>query len=328
MKTTRVSLANAAKGLFTTPSPIFNGRTYKYLLFCNGTEAISYNPSSCAVTAIILNRPKQKNALSLEMYDEWTAAMNSLSLMPDSSCKAVILTGCAPNITNNSEAELQSSFYSSGNDLSNFSQLMHPRKMAAQGAVVCENFVNCFVNMQKPLIVAFNGSVIGLPMTVAGLADYRISIPQATFHTPFKALGQAPEGCSSYMFEQLMGKENAKRLLDDGEKVTASQLKEMGFLSEIVTAGMEPVDGGTNRLMARALEIANSPQTVRFTKGKPELVKLLRDVNKHECKVLEEAWVSPECFTALSAFLESRKKPFPAAVLRAMNLTRPIWDRK
>eukprot|EP00658_Telonema_sp_P-2_P039849 TRINITY_DN28479_c0_g1_i1.p1 TRINITY_DN28479_c0_g1~~TRINITY_DN28479_c0_g1_i1.p1 ORF type:complete len:209 (-),score=60.05 TRINITY_DN28479_c0_g1_i1:214-840(-) len=202
-----------------------------------------------------------------------------------------------------------------------------PRTMAAQGRMVCEKFVNSFITMQKPLIVAFNGSTIGIPMTVAGLADHRISIPQATFHTPFKALGQAPEGCSSYMFEHLMGAANAKRLLEDGEKVNATEALKMGYLTELVEAGMEPVDPSTNRLMARALEIANSPKTERFTKANPQLVKMLQDVNKHECEILEKAWVSPECFKALAAFLESRKKPFPAAVLRAMNMTRGIWDR-
>ena len=41
-------------------------------------------------------------------------------------------------------------------------------------------------------------------------------ITTATFNTPFAALGQSPEGCSSFMFPRIMGEDTAKKVLGEG----------------------------------------------------------------------------------------------------------------
>lgn len=61
------------------------------------------------VSIITLNRPKKKNAFSWEMYAELGDALNKASLATD--IKVALLTA-------------NGDFYSSGNDLSNFSQLV------------------------------------------------------------------------------------------------------------------------------------------------------------------------------------------------------------
>ena len=57
--------------------------------------------------------------------------------------------------------------------------------------------------------------------------------PTATFHTPFRALGIPPEGCSSINFEHLMGPANAAVMLMEGRKIDAEEAKEFGLVAEV-----------------------------------------------------------------------------------------------
>lgn len=271
------------------------------------------HPANSHIATIRLARPQKKNAITYQMYTEIGRALDEVSLHSDT--KAVILTASGD-------------YYSSGNDLANFSQLMHPKKMAAQAKIVCYEFVDKFIECKKPIVVAANGPGIGIAVTTMGLCDRRISVPGATFHTPFRALGQAPEGCSSLTFPRLMGDEFAKEVLDNGRKFDAAEGRKRGFFHDVSKQN----DTLMSEAMAAALELCETSRDirgniVRWYESEPGLKHELKNVNQKEVDVLEHAWVSRECFEALSAYLSSRKQTVPAAVLRGLNATRFIWDR-
>lgn len=257
------------------------------------------------VARLVLARPKKKNAINLAMYSELQAALEAVSECEHT--KSVVLSA-------------DGDYYSSGNDLANFSQLQHPKTMAKNAKGVCYTFVDSFISCKKPIVVAVNGPAIGIAVTTMGLCDARIAVDRATFHTPFRALGQAPEGCSSLMFERLMGKEVAHRMLEEGATLSAADAKACGFVDEIV-----PQDQLVERATAVALE--RGARGKRWFDDEPGLEHELRRVNQREVDVLEEAWVSEECFTALDEYLSSRKQTVPALVLRTLNRTRFLWDR-
>lgn len=280
-----------------------------------------------------LNRPRQRNAISLEMYDETQKALSFVASHGESD--GLIVTGVGE-------------YYSSGNDLSNFSKPMHPKTMAKEARELCEKWVNAWVEFPKPIVSAVNGPAIGIAVTTMGLCDGRICSERSTFQTPFKQLAQAPEGCSSYMFPKLMGEKVARQVLDEGITLDAKQAKECGFMDEIVpisatdalyeagrsVSGLQPhnVYAASNALVVEAAEAAlrrrlETEKTPRFVRATPGLLEELRAVNRREVEVLEKAWVSPECFDALIKFLESRKKKEAAALLRVVNKTRILWDR-
>ena len=71
-------------------------------------------------------------------------------------------------------------------------------------------------------------------MTGPALCDVTLASDRATFSTPFKQLGVLPEGCSSVHFQRIMGKENARRMLEEGWKPKVEEAKEIGLVSEVV----------------------------------------------------------------------------------------------
>ena len=87
-----------------------------------------------------------------------------------------------------------------------------------------------FIHFPKPIFIAANGPAVGGGTTMQLLCDAVLSAPSATFHTPFKQLGITPEGCSSFTFERKIGSEGARRMLVEGEKVSAAEAAELGFV--------------------------------------------------------------------------------------------------
>lgn len=98
------------------------------------------------VAIITLDRPRKKNAFSKAMYKELEMALRSAS--ENSAVKVIMLIGSGD-------------YYSSGNDLSNFSEIKHPLTIAKEARQVLFSFVDSFVTCTKPIVVAVNGPAIG-----------------------------------------------------------------------------------------------------------------------------------------------------------------------
>ena len=117
-------LANEAAGIFRTITVKIDG----------------------AVAFLTLDRPKKKNAFSKLMYKELEKAIRTAS--KNEAIKVIMLTG-------------NGDYYSSGNDLSNFSEMKHPLTIAKEAREVLFSFVDSFITCQKPIVVAVNGPAIG-----------------------------------------------------------------------------------------------------------------------------------------------------------------------
>jgi peroxisomal 3,2-trans-enoyl-CoA isomerase len=252
------------------------------------------------IVKLIFNRPKKKNAFNSTMYKEVSTVLNELS--DDPNVKACIVTGAGD-------------FYSSGNDLANFSVIMHPLKMAKQARATCDMFVSAFVNFKKPLIAVVNGPAIGIAATTLGLFDRVFACDRAYFKTPFAELGQSPEGCSSYVFPKAMGDEMAHEVLWKSKKLSSTEALAVNFVHEIHPPG--EIEAAalayTRKLVARVSveDVGRLRWPIR-----EHVVEKLQQVNQSELDVLQRKWVSKECFLALATFLESRNMRFAALVLR------------
>jgi Delta3-Delta2-enoyl-CoA isomerase len=155
--------------------------------WAHGEEAKSYETLLLSyshlngLAKITLNKPKKKNAFSKIMYNELDTALRMLS--KNDEVKLIMLTGSGD-------------YYSSGNDLSNFSEIMHPLTIAKQSREICYSFVDSFISCKKPIVVAVNGPAFGIAVTTLGLCDKVFASNAATFKTPFAELGQVGASCS------------------------------------------------------------------------------------------------------------------------------------
>ncbi|KAA0157521.1 hypothetical protein FNF27_00597 [Cafeteria roenbergensis] len=245
------------------------------------------------VVVATMNRPAKKNAISMDMYLELQRVMAETAADP--KARALVLTG-------------KGDWYSSGNDLSNFTENMPaggPGEMAKNAAALLKGFVASFIDFPLPLIAAVNGPAVGIPVTTLGLCDFVYASHTATFETPFTRLGQSPEACSSVVFPRIMGRARANEVLLAGKKLTAAEACEWGLVNEVFSS-----TDFKAQVAARADAVAAlPPQSMRLSK---ELINStqqaeLHAVNAAECVLLQERWVSDECMGAIMAFM-SRKK--------------------
>mmetsp|Transcript_18027 Transcript_18027/g.17349 ORF Transcript_18027/g.17349 Transcript_18027/m.17349 type:complete len:320 (-) Transcript_18027:613-1572(-) len=262
------------------------------------------------VLVITLDRPKKKNAFSKLMYKELERALRAAS--ENEAVGIILLTG-------------NGDYYSSGNDLSNFSEIKHPLTIAKEARDLLHGFTDSFITCQKPIIVAVNGPAIGIAVTTLGLCDKVFSSDKASYRTPFAALGQSPEGCSTFMFPKIMGEEIARKVLGEGLVLSSEEALKCGLVHCIVPdAKIKEVVLKYCHLIA-SLDITDSERIK--TVAKENLKEKLIEVNFNECEELQKCVVSKKCFTALIAYLESRNMRIAGLMLRLANFTGFLWGQ-
>lgn len=241
---------------------------------------------------ITLNRPSKMNAITREMYEEWILALKEGAEDPNTVVTAITGAG---------------NYYCSGNDLSNFTNIK-PENMHAlskESGVLLNRFVSAFIDFPKPLIGVINGPAIGVSVTVLGLFDAVYATDKATFNTPFSALGQSPEGCSSYTFPKMMGPSRASEMLLFNKKLTAHEAKEVGLVTEVF-----PDISFQQEVWPKIQAFAKLPvKSLVYSKALTRDMEkdILHQVNDAECDRLVERWVSEDCMNAIINFF-SRKK--------------------
>ncbi|PIK39169.1 hypothetical protein BSL78_23992 [Apostichopus japonicus] len=221
------------------------------------------------------------------MYREVPAALKRAD--EDKNVSVVVITGAG-------------NYYSSGNDLNNFANIQpdQMKQVAEEGGVILENFVNGFLDFSKPLIAAVNGPAIGVACTTLGLFDVVYASDTANFYTPFPALGQSPEGCSSYTFPQMMGAAKANEVLLFGRKLTANEAKERSLVTDVF-----PESTFQSEVNRRVEEYSLLPPLSSI--ASKDIIRqsqrdFLKKVNKKESDLLVKLWQSPECFEAVMNF--------------------------
>ena len=259
-----------------------------------------------AVRTLTMNMPKRLNGWTVEMMAALRAELGAAA--GDAAVKAVVLTGTDP-------------YYCAGVNLGSTIKLSAPKKLHRMIVEHNEALFNLFIDFPKPILIAANGPAIGASVTSATLCDGIIASEQATFSTPFARLGVAAEGCSSVLFERLMGKENAERMLgDEGWAPTGKEAAEIGYAQWVA-----PHD----ELLDRAQAIAEGwiAEGHQRTHRGDMAVDDLKAINARESVAVADSFLQTPFLNGQFKFLWSRKKRGPALMFFALKHTRPVWSR-
>ena len=275
-------------------------------------SALIQTTSKNGVTTIVMNNPKRLNGWTEGMMRGMFDAFDGAAA--DDATKVVVLTGADP-------------YYCAGVSLADTIRPMHPR--AAFEMIVTQNqrLFDSFLDFPKPIIAAVNGPGIGASVTSATLCDAIVASERATFSTPFARLGVPAEGCSSYWFAEIMGEENAGRMLGaEGWQPTAAEAVDAGFV--LYTSVHEELLDDAQTL--GEVWIAEGKHTRRTVNGRAagesnELIATLKAVNAAESLQLGAAFLSPPFLHGQETFLRSKGKTAPALMFGVLRGLRPLW---
>jgi len=245
------------------------------------------------IAVVVLNRPKQLNALSLRMKEELGDVFEELER--DEEVKVVILTGgdkafCAgADIKERSTMQMtQGEFY------------FERRKSHA--------FYCKIENCEKPVIAAVSGVAVGGGCELALVCDLRIASDSARFGLPEVKIGMIPAAGGTQRLPRLIGVTRAKELLYTGESVDAQEAYRIGLVNRVV-----PVDRLMEEAMSMARKLADYPPlSVKFMKRavntgmQLDLASAL-DYESHIAAMLGS---SEDRIEGFKAFVEKRKPVF------------------
>ena len=194
-------------------------------------------------TAVVaLNRPERRNALSLEMLQELTAALRALG--PEA--RVVVLRGNGPA-------------FSAGHDLAE----MQARDPAfyRQLFEACTTLMECLQDLAQPVIAQVHGIATAAGCQLAASCDLVVAAQEARFATPGVRIGLF---CSTPMvaLSRAVGSKRAMEMLLTGDAISAQEALQAGLVSRVVPAAEL---AGTVRELAAKIA-AQSPYVVALGK--------------------------------------------------------------
>ena len=245
-----------------------------------------------AVQVMRLNRPAKKNALTGEMYDALSDALEAGD--QDGTVGVHVVLGSG-------------GVFTSGNDIAEF-LASSTGDQAVLKAVL--RFIRLLPRVGKPMLAGVDGLAVGIGTTLLFHCDMVFATPQARFQTPFLDLGLVPEAGSSLLMPARMGYARAFEMLVLGASMDAEAMAAAGLVNAIVAA-----DGLERHVLAVAAALAAKP---------PEALALARRLMRSDTEAVarrtdEEAAIfarqlrSAEAREAFQAFLEKRPPNFARA---------------
>ncbi|SFR77150.1 Enoyl-CoA hydratase/carnithine racemase [Marinobacter daqiaonensis] len=236
-----------------------------------------------------LNRPERKNALTQDMYTALAHAIQSAET--DDAIRCTLITGSEECFT-------------AGNDLSDF----------AAGPVgefetsPVGRFLFGLAGANKPVVTAVNGPAVGIGTTMLLHVDMVFAGNNTAFQMPFANLGLCPEGASSLLLPEWLGRVRAAELLLLGGVFDAPKALELGLINRVC----EPAETERQALDACRQLAAQPPAAIRATKRllNRRNQEALRTAMLAEGELFGERLTSPEAAEAFKAFMEKRKPDF------------------
>jgi methylglutaconyl-CoA hydratase len=250
------------------------------------------------LSVITLNRPERRNAISFEMVDELMRALDECEAsLAQRGYRSLLITGAG-------------AAFCSGMDLETLRAI--GRQDEAQNVVDSERMARLFqrvFSFPAPTIAAVNGAAVAGGCGLASVCDFTVSVPEAKFGYTEVRIGFIPAIVSIYLL-RLVGEKHARDLLLSGRLISAAEARNIGLVTEIVTA---------DKLQSRVREIAaelakNSPASLRATKDLLARLPVYSLQPALDTAVKENAAIrrTPDFREGLSAFLEKRT---------------PLWQR-
>lgn len=173
------------------------------------------------VAHIYLNRPEQGNAINLDMAKALLHASIECDQNTDIHC--VVLTGTGR-------------FFCAGGDIDEFAQAdTQIPAFLSELAGTLHLAISRFKRMQKPLLVAVNGTAAGAGMSLALIGDVVIAHENAQFTPAYGAIGLSPDAGLTWHLPKLVGLRKAQEILVLNQKITAQEAKNIGLITEVVT---------------------------------------------------------------------------------------------
>jgi enoyl-CoA hydratase/carnithine racemase len=251
------------------------------------------------VATLTLDRPRQLNALTFEVYRELTDTFRALAARP--AVRAVVITG-------------EGRAFCTGGDVREIIGPLlerEPAELHEFTRMTCD-LIRAMRALPAPVVAALNGTTAGAGAAVAVAADLRVAADTARIAFLFVKVGLAGAdmGCAQ-LLPRLVGFGRATELLMTGAFVDAAEAHRIGLVNRVVPASELPAAAA-----ALARELALGPAAgLAATKDALEIEATmgLEEALDHEARVQAELMTRPDFREGFAAFVAKRPPRFEGA---------------
>jgi len=241
------------------------------------------------VRTLTMNRPRARNALSMELMAALTDALAEAAADPD--VRVIVLAAAGP-------------VFCAGHDLR---QIMADRDAATCRTLftTCGRLMTAIVRLAKPVIARVQGVATAAGCQLVASCDLAVAAESARFATPGVSIGLF---CSTPMvaLSRAVGRKAAMEMLLTGEMVAAAEARRLGLVNRVV-----PDRELANETAALAARIAaRSPLTIALGKQAfhRQIEMPLEDAYAYTAEVMTQNMLSHDAAEGIDAFL-SRRDP-------------------
>lgn len=260
---------------------------------------VLYEVTDPGVAVITLNQPERLNAWGQPMMSMFYRYFEDAEA--NASVRVIVLTGSGRA-------------FCAGADMGGLNSISSTTVESASktdiGAMVAEKHPYFLTQLRKPVIAAINGSVAGIGLSLALMADVRFAAAGAKFTTAFARRGLVAEYGISWILPRLVGWGVATDLLLSGRTFLAEEAAELGLVKEVV-----PREQLLDRALAYADDIARNCAPSSLAVMKQQLyadagLPIVDTSDKAE-QLMHESMTRPDFIEGITAFFEKRSPNFP-----------------
>lgn len=241
------------------------------------------------IAIIRLNRPKELNALNLELMTQLMESLVALDANDD--VRAIIITG-------------NKRVFAAGADI---------KQMAGKGAIDMlriDQFTtwDTIRRVKKPIIAAVSGYALGGACEMVMLCDMIVASETAQFGQPEIKIGVMPGAGGTQRLMRAVGKARAMEMAMTGRFISAKEAYDYGLINKIV-----PVDLYLEEAMNLAKTIASmSPIAIQSIKESINqgYESFLQEGLRFERKNFYMLFATEDQKEGMNAFIEKRKPEF------------------
>lgn len=240
---------------------------------------------------ITLNRPEVFNAISQELIDEFSDALDIVN--KDEEIRVLIITGAGKG-------------FQAGADIREL-RMMTPMAILRWNEGVLRNHAK-LEKLRQPVIAAINGLAMGGGLELALSCSLRVAVEGAKLALPEVKLGIIPGTGGTQRLPRLIGKGKAYELLLTGDTITAEEALKIGLVNKVVPRGeaLKAAEELAGKIMA------NAPIAVEMCKDAVEIgIDLpLEQAVQYSQKNCITCFSTEDMKEGTGAFLEKRKPNF------------------
>jgi enoyl-CoA hydratase/carnithine racemase len=216
------------------------------------------------VATITLNRPDKLNAWTAAMEKEVRSSLEEAAR--DDGVRVIVLTGAGRGFCAGADMSLLTSVAAQalpGGERDAASLLGGSSPHREDVLPDFQKKYSYFPGIEKPILAAINGPVVGLGLVIALYCDLRLASDAARFSTAFAQRGLIAEYGMAWMLPRIVGLPNALDLLFSARQITAAEALRIGLVNQVFAQ-----DVFVEQVNEYAVDLASrvSPRSLRVIK--------------------------------------------------------------